>query len=79
MELASYNITFLHIKGKDNILPDVISRLKTLNIYKKPLENTKAPVASNMHENVMEIYATYMHTVSTTMLHTEQKQDIMCR
>ena len=27
----------------------------------------------------MEICATHIHTVSTTMLHTEQKWDIMCR
>ena len=46
---------------------------KTLNIYKETLENTKAPVASNIQENVTEIYATDMHTVSTNMLNTEQK------
>ena len=29
MELADYNITFVHIKGKNNVLADAISRLKT--------------------------------------------------
>ena len=41
MELTDYNITFIHIKGKINALADAISKLKTLNIYKEPLENPK--------------------------------------
>ena len=32
MELADNNIMFIHIKGKNNVLEDAISRLKTLNI-----------------------------------------------
>ena len=47
MELAVYNITFLHIKGKHNILADTISRLKSLNIYEEALENPKAQLLSN--------------------------------
>ena len=47
MELADYNILFMHIKGKHNILTDVISRLKSLNIYKEILENLKAGIVSN--------------------------------
>ena len=39
MELADYNITYVHIKVKNNILADAISGLK---IYKEPLENPKA-------------------------------------
>ena len=35
MELADYNISSIHIKGKHNILADAFSRLKTLSIYKK--------------------------------------------
>ena len=42
MELAVHSITFVHFKGDDNVSADAISRLKTLNIYKEPLENTKA-------------------------------------
>ena len=79
MELADYNIMFVHIKGKNNVLADTISRLKTLNIYKEPFENTKTPVVSNTQENIMEICETDKHTVSTTMFCTEQKWDIMCR
>ena len=41
MELADYNITFVHIKGKNNLLVGAISRLKMLYIYKEPVENPK--------------------------------------
>ena len=47
MELADYNITFVHIKGKDNVLVDANSRLKALNIYKEPLQNPVTPAISN--------------------------------
>ena len=50
MELADYNITFVHIKGKNNVLADAISRLKTLNIY--ILENPKAQVVNNTQQVV---------------------------
>ena len=35
MLLQEYDITFVHIRGKDNILTDVISRLCTINNYKE--------------------------------------------
>ena len=41
MELPDYNIMFVYIKGKKNVLADAISRLKTLNIYKEPLKSLK--------------------------------------
>ena len=41
LELVDYNIDFVHIKGSNNILVDAISRLKTLEIYKNPIENPK--------------------------------------
>ena len=34
MLLQEYNITYVHIKEKDNHLADAISRLPTINIYK---------------------------------------------
>ena len=61
------------------MLADAISRLKTLNIYKELLENPKTPVVSNTQGYVTEISVNDMHTVSITMLHTEQKQDITCK
>ena len=33
------DITFVHIRGKDNILTDAISRLRTNNIHEDPVEN----------------------------------------
>ena len=47
MELADYDIKFVHMKDKHNILADTISRLKMLNIYKEPLQNPKVQVVNN--------------------------------
>ena len=33
-----YDITFVHIKGKDNILANAISRLHRIDIYEKAIE-----------------------------------------
>ena len=38
MLLQEYDITFVQIKGKDNILPNAISRLPTLDIYENATE-----------------------------------------
>ena len=79
MQLTDYNIMSVHIKGTNNVLVDAISWLKTLNIYKEPLENQKMSVVSDMQENGIEICATDMHTISINMLYTEQKWGKMCR
>ena len=50
MELADCNVMFVHIKGKKNASVDAISMLKTLSIYKEPLENPKISVFSNTQE-----------------------------
>ena len=42
VQLADYNITFVHIKGSNNILADAISRLKILDIYKDLIEDPKS-------------------------------------
>ena len=59
MDLPDYNITFVHIEGKNNALLDAMSRLKTLNIYKEPLKNSKTPTVSNTQGYVMEVQKTY--------------------
>ena len=43
MLLQEYDITFVHIKGKDNILADAISRLCTLDIYEKAIVTQHSP------------------------------------
>ena len=47
MELAIYNVKFVHIKGKHNTVADHSLRLKKLNIFKEPLENSKVQVVNN--------------------------------
>ena len=37
--LQKYNIMFIHIKGKDNILADAISRFCTIIMYEDPTED----------------------------------------
>ena len=37
MLLQEYDITFVHIRGKDNILTDVISRLHPIDIYEETI------------------------------------------
>ena len=46
MELADYNVTFVHIKGSNNILADAISRLKTLDICRDLIEDQKKKAKS---------------------------------
>ena len=73
MELADYNIIFIHIKGKNNVLADAISRLKALNIYKEILESPEAPLVSKTQGHLQKyMKESYMCIVNTTMLHTEQ-------
>ena len=38
ISLQEYDIKFIHIKGKDNILADAISNLHTLDIYEDSAE-----------------------------------------
>ena len=47
--LQEYDITFIHIIGKDSILADAISRLCTINIYEDPAEDSLqlSPIAKN--------------------------------
>ena len=46
-----------------------------LNVYKEPMKNPTISAVSNTQEHVMEVHATNIHTLSTTMCHTEQKGD----
>ena len=46
-----------------------------LNIYEESLENPNAQVVSSTHKVVMEICTISMHSVGTSMLYNEEKQD----
>ena len=43
--LQEYDIKIVHIKGKDKILADAISRLHTLDIYEDPAEVKVKPTS----------------------------------
>ena len=43
--LQEYDIKFVHIRGKNNILGDAISRLCTLDIYEDPAESKVKPTS----------------------------------
>ena len=45
MLLQEYDIKFVHIRGKDNILADAISRLHTLDVYEDPAEVEVKPTS----------------------------------
>ena len=52
MLLQEYDITFVHIKGKDNILTDAISRLHTIDIY-ETADDTHTSHIANTQPNEM--------------------------
>ena len=79
MGLADYSTMCVYTKGKNNVLANAISMLKTLNIYTEQCENLKTPVVSKTQEIIMKICATDMHTINTSMFHTEQKWNKTCR
>ena len=51
MLLQEYYITFVHIKGMDNIFADAISRLCTLDIYEKATETRHSPATKRHLEH----------------------------
>ena len=62
MELSNYNLTFVHIKGSNNILADPICRLKTLDIYRDPLKNSKTTGFNDTVECISEVVANKIQT-----------------
>ena len=90
MLLQEYNITFSHIKGKDNILADAISWLCTVNIYEDPAENglLHSPTAQNKAcsnkatDSVQLLYSRttqQLLNITTRTLWNLQKQDRFCK
>ena len=79
MKLPDYNIIFGHIKGSNNNLADPISRLKTLDIYRDPIENPEMLKASDLQSHITELNTSKIHTLNSNVLHAEQRWDIACK
>ena len=88
MLLQEYDIIFIYIKGKDNILTDTISRLCTINIYEdpakvKPQHSPKSqPESSQVTDEVQLLdagNAQQLLNITTKTLRRLQKQDGFCK
>ena len=85
MLLQEYDITFVHIKGKDNILANAISRLCTIDIYQKATETqhshavkTADPQLDDTVEQIQHVDSSPLLqslNMNSTTLHALQKQD----
>ena len=89
MLFQEYDITFVHIKGKDNILVDAISRLRTLNIYERTIETQHSPTIKTprtLWEGTIDLIQNIDSTpllqslnMSSATLWMLQKQDKFCK
>ena len=87
LELQQYNIKFQHVAGKENVIADTISHLKTANLYEelKDHEMSKTPESiDNVIENL--IFEIHLHSSYTTNIPTnvdslinQQKADKFCK
>ena len=68
MLLQEYDITFVHIKGKDNILTDAISRLHTIDIYKKAIETEHSHAEKTATTQPDETVKQIQHVDSSPLL-----------
>ena len=57
LKLQQYNIKFQHIAGKDNIVADAISHLKTANLYEEPKDQEVSKTPETI-DNIMENIST---------------------
>ena len=86
MLIQEYDITFVHIRGKGNILADTMSRLCSMNVYEEALENKchhslgtqDAMHSSQKAEQIQQLDSAMppqLLNMNTTMLQNLQKQD----
>ena len=88
MLLQEYDITFVHIRGKDNILANAISRLHTIDIYEKAIETQHSYVTKTATTQLDETVEQIQHVDSSPLLQLLnmnsttpllQKQDKFCK
>ena len=90
MLLQGYDITFVHIKGKDNIVADAISRFFcTLDIYEKTIETQHSPTIKvprtqqggtiDLIQNIDSTPLPQSLNMSSATLWMLQKQDKFCK
>ena len=90
MLLQEYDITFVHIGGKDNILTDAISRLCTINIYDDAVEDKQqhsldtqgTTHCSKVAEDIQLLDSgtpPQLLNITTTTLQKLQNQDKFCK
>ena len=87
--LQEYDITFVHIKGKDNILVDAISKLCTIDIYEQATETQHShavmpatPQLDNTVEQIQHVDSSPLSqflNMNSTTLCTLQKQHKFCK
>ena len=60
LELQQHNIKFQHVAGKENIVADTISHLKTANLYEEPndqeVSKTPETIDDIMENLILEIH-----------------------
>ena len=86
--LQEYDITFVHIRGKNNILTDAIGRLCIMNIYEEVIEDHHLPRAqatTHANQKVKQIQhldsstSPQLLNMNSTTLCNLQKQDKFCK
>ena len=75
-KLPDYNQTFVHIKGTNKILADAIFRLRTLDIYRDPIENPKIQQLT-IQKSTAKVVANEMQTFSNDRLHAKQRKTLI--
>ena len=79
MELVDYNVSFVHIKGRNNILADAISRLKMIDIYNNPIEDPKKKPKASKLQHITEVNISKIDTLDGNVLYDDQMWDITCK
>ena len=89
MLLQEYDITFVHIKGKDNILADAICRLHIIDIYKKATQTPHShavkraiPQLDDTVEQIQHVSSSPLPqslNMNSTTLCKLHKQDKFCK